>query len=149
MRTGPAATRTMHGHTPAIFQQPLQLVRISGRNQILLHTIAYRPLEFPLHARVHSQQPVTGRDKNLAPCLPGRALLLRTDVARKVFPVGLSLVKNDRFNFAYAGLHGVGLQGVPDVLLQFLERMIVLRRQDSSPEADDELPLLDVNRGTD
>jgi len=65
-----------------------------------------------------------------------------------VFPVGLSLVKNDRFNFAYAGLRRVGLQGVPDVLLQFLERMIVLRRQDSSPEADDELPLLDINRGT-
>src|SRR6185437_7035857 len=139
------ATRAVHCYTPALFKKSLQIVRVSGRDQVFLHIVAFRSLEFPFHTGMNTEKPVTGRDKNVVSCLPGRALLLSTDVAREVFPVGLSLVKNEGFNVGHASLHRVGLQGVPDVLLHLFERMIILQRQNSSAEADDELLLPDIN----
>ena len=61
-----------------------------------------------------------------------------------MLPVGLSFVQDLRLDLAHTGLHCISLKRAPDVLLDFLKRVIILSRQHAGAEANDQALALQI-----
>jgi len=66
-----------------------------------------------------------------------------------MLPIEPPLVQYDNLNLAHARLQNIPLQSIPDVLLHFFKRMIVLQRQDARAEPYNHFPLRNVDGGSD